>query len=318
MSGNDLKGKKVLITGGCGFLGSHLVKRMLSIGANVYIMTRKNTNTWRIKEELNEIQMLYTDITDEAETEERIKKTKPDYVFHLAAYGVDSSKREYIAAAKTNIIGTINIMNSLKSVGCRKVVNVGSCAEYGDRLEAMKENMNPEPVSVYGSTKACATIMAHQMAHENNINIVTLRPFGIFGEGEERHKLFCHIIVSILENRNVELTSCEQFRDYCYVENIIDGMIMAAESDSVKNSIFNIASGSLKPLSYYVGMIFKNMNTDKKPLYGSIKQRENEMWTPEADIGKIRSVLGWEPRIDVEEGIKKTISWYEKNKALYL
>jgi nucleoside-diphosphate-sugar epimerase len=318
MSEINFINKKVLITGGCGFIGSHLVKRMLSEGARVFIMKRKNTKAWRIKDELNEVEILETDIADTVETGSAIKRIEPEYVFHLAAYGVDSLENNYITALRTNILGTVNIMSALKDVGCKRVINMGSCAEYGDRKELMKEDMFPEPVSIYGSTKACATIAAHQAARENHINIVTLRPFGIFGEGEERHKIFCHIILSILENKDVKLTSCEQRRDYCYVENIIDGMVMAAKNESLKNNIFNIASGRVHPLSYYVDSIFKNMKTDRKPLYGAVEYRKNEMWAPTADIKKIQSILGWMPRIGFEEGIKNTINWYERNKAMYL
>ena len=313
----SLTGKRILVTGGLGFIGSHLVKRLLSEGAEVSIIGRPGSQIWRLEEQLKNISIYEVDVTESRKVEICIKDICPEIVFHLAAYGVNSAQKEYIKAANINILGTINILNSLKDTNCKKFINMGSCAEYGDMKDLMKEDMYPEPVSIYGSSKASATIIAHQIARENNIVIITLRPFGIFGEGEERHKIFCHIILSILQNKEVRLTSCEQLRDYCYIENIIDGLIMSAKSN-LKSNIFNIANGSLFPLKYYVDLIFKNIKTNMVPLYGTVEYRKNEIWSPAADISKIHTELGWSPRISLEDGIVKTIKWYEENKDMLI
>ena len=313
----SLTGNRILVTGGLGFIGSHLVKRLLTEGADVSIIGRQGTQTWRLEEELKDVSLYEADITDSTQVEICIKNICPEIVFHLAAYGVNSAQKEYIKAANINILGMINILNSLKDACCKKFINMGSCAEYGDRKDLMKEDMYPQPVSIYGSSKASATIIAHQIAKENNIDIVTLRPFGIFGEGEERHKIFCHIILSILEDREVNLTSGEQLRDYCYIENIIDALVMSAKSN-LKSNIFNIANGSLFPLKYYVDLIFKHMKTDRVPLYGTVEYRKNEMWSPTPDINKIQTELGWNPRISLEDGIVKTIKWYEENRDKWI
>ena len=314
---NSLKNKKVIITGGCGFIGSHLTKRLLQEGAKVSVIDRTFANTWRIKDEVSQIDLYAVDIADSVVLDKYIKAAKPDYFFHLAAYGVDSAQKEYSTAARVNIMGTINILNSLKDIGCEKFINMGSCAEYGDQKEVMNEAMCPQPVSIYGSTKASATILAHQIAAEIGMDIVTLRPFGIFGEGEERHKIFSHIILSILEDEDVNLTLCEQHRDYCYVENIIDGLIMAATSKNVKNEIFNIGNGISYPLKHYVNLIFKNINTQKKPNYGAVPYRKNEMWNPRPDISKIKTMLNWNPRINLEDGLINTINWFKINRHIY-
>lgn len=313
---NDMKDRKVLVTGAYGFIGSHLVQRLLTLGARISIIVKNNRNEWRLMSMINEVDKYILDITDTCAVDSCIKAVKPDYVFHLAAYGVDSAQRSYIPAAQINILGTINIISALRDIGCIKVINLGSCAEYGNQQEPMHEAMCPMPVSIYGSTKTCAVITAHQIAAENSIPIVTLRPFGVFGEGEDRHKIFSHTIMSILENRDVELTSCEQYRDYLYVENLIDGMIAGAQNKALKNEIMNIASGKVYPLKHYIDLIFEYMSTDKTPLYGYVKYRSNEMWTPIADIRKIQKLLNWAPRIRLEDGILKTITWYQQNKKL--
>ncbi|MET7016969.1 NAD-dependent epimerase/dehydratase family protein [Bacillus mycoides] len=314
----SFKNKTFLITGGYGFIGSHLVRRLLHLQAKIVLFIRASSDSWRLKNILKNIETYEVDIRDKAQVQDAIKKINPDYIFHLAAYGVNSVHTDYMHAIETNIIGTCNIIQAAKFVNCKKIINMGSSSEYGNKMEPIHENMLLTPVDIYGSTKAASTILAHQIASENNINLITLRPFGIFGEAEEPHKLFSYIILQVLQNKDVNLTLCNQLRDYCYIENIIDACILAIENTNVQNEIFNIGSGNIYPLKHYVELLFKHLNTHSKPNYGAISSRTNERWIPEANIQKIKNSLSWEPRINIEEGIIKTINWYKNNTNIYL
>lgn len=314
----SFKNKTFLITGGYGFIGSHLVRRLLHLQAKIVLFIRASSDSWRLKNILKNIETYEVDIRDKAQVQDAIKKINPDYIFHLAAYGVNSAHIDYMHAIETNIIGTCNIIQAAKFVNCKKIINMGSSSEYGNKMEPIHENMLLTPVDIYGSTKAASTILAHQIASENNINLITLRPFGIFGEAEEPHKLFSYIILQVLQNKDVNLTLCNQLRDYCYIENIIDACILAIENTNVQNEIFNIGSGNIYPLKHYVELLFKHLNTYSRPNYGAIPSRTNERWIPEANIQKIKNSLSWEPRINIEEGIIKTINWYKNNTNIYL
>jgi len=245
--GKFFENKKVLITGGFGFIGSHLCKRLIGQNADVVIIS-KYCDTFRLKDYLAEIKSYDLDIADAEGVQKVMDDEKTDYVFHLAAYGVNAKDNDYMQAINTNIIGSINVLNALKKNGCRKFVNMGTSSEYGD--QESREDVALKPTNIYGSTKASSTIMLHQIARNSNIDIVTLRPFNIFGEGEEPHKLFCEVITKVLRNEKVELTECTQYRDYTHISNIIDGLLLAAESEVAKNEIFNIASGETYPLRY--------------------------------------------------------------------
>ncbi|MED0939801.1 NAD(P)-dependent oxidoreductase [Bacillus mobilis] len=314
----SFKNKTFLITGGYGFIGSHLVRRLLNLQANIVLLIRTSSNSWRLNDILKNIETYEIDIRDKKQVQDAIKKVNPDYIFHLAAYGVNSAHTDYMHAIEANIIGTCNIIQAAKLVNCKKIIHMGSSSEYGNKMEPIHENMLLTPVDIYGSTKAAATILAHQIASENNINLITLRPFGIFGEAEEPHKIFSYIILQVLQNKDVNLTLCNQLRDYCYIENIIDACILAVENTTVQNDIFNIGSGNIYPLKHYVELLFKHLNTNSRPNYGAISSRTNERWIPEADVHKIKESLSWEPRINIEEGIIKTINWYKNNTHLYL
>lgn len=313
----DIANKKVLITGANGFIGSHMTKRLVNEGADVFILVRESSDLWRIEEFIKEVKVFKVDLRDRDKIFNAVNEIRPDYVFHMGAYGVDSRQKDYFTAVNTNVVGTMNLLAPLTTLGCEKFLNIGTCMEYGDKKLPIKEDSHLEPFNIYGSTKASATLLAHQIAGENDIRIVTLRAFGIFGENEGSHKFFPHIILSILNKSEVTLTGCEQFRDYTYIENIIDGFILAALNEKVKNDIFNIGSGAINQLKYYVNLIYSKMEASKEPNYGAIPYRDGEVWTPLPDITMIKEKLGWEPRISLEEGLDKTIHWFKNNQKKY-
>ncbi len=310
-------GKRVLITGASGFIGSHLAKRMVEQNAQVYVIAREGSDLWRIEDFIKDVLIYRADIRDRDKIDACTKSAKPDYIFNMAAYGVDARQNDYFIAAHTNIIGTMNMLNSLIPLGCKKFINIGTCMEYGDKKDIIREDCHLEPFNIYGSTKAASAMLSHQIAAENGIDIVTLRAFGVFGENEGSHKFFPHIILSILNNTDVNLTGCEQYRDYCYVENIIDGLVLAALDDTLQNEIFNIGTGVIFQLKYYVDKIFRKMEAAGDPKYGAVPYRSGEVWKPHPDVSKIKRVLKWEPRIGFDEGLDRTINWYKKNKERF-
>ncbi len=317
MSFSTLDGRRVIITGANGFIGSHLAGRILKENSEVYIISRENSDLWRLEELLKEIHILKGDIRDEEFVNKTFKQVKPEYVFHIAAYGVDSRQKDYVVAASSNIIGTINLLNAAIRYEGKKFLGTGTSMQYGNKEGIIDEECKLTPNNIYGSSKAASTIISHQIAAENNLSIATLVPFGVFGEKEGSHKFFPHIILSALKNKDVELTLCEQFRDYCYIENIIDGFLLAAKNNLIKNEIMNIGSGTVNQLKYYVDMIFKHIPTDKKPMYGAIPYRKNDLWCPKPNISIIQALLGWEPQIALEDGVRRTIEWFSKNLDKY-
>lgn len=313
-----LKNKKALVTGGNGFIGSHMVSRLVKAGCTVYVMIRDFSDIWRLDEVRNSINLVKLDIRDGDVLSQWITKIKPDFIFHMAAYGVDSRQKDYVTAAETNIIGTLNIVKAAASIGCEKLINTGTSMQYGNKTNSIREEDYYDPTNIYGSTKGAATIIAHQIAGENNLDIATIIPFGVFGEKEGSHKFFPHVILSALIEGEIQLSPCEQYRDYCYIENIIDGFLMAAGSSEIKNEIFNIGCGRLYKLKHYVELIMKRLESEAKVNYGSVEYRKNDLWSPQPDLTKISTMLEWKPRVSLEEGIDKTIEWFSENYEKYL
>lgn len=317
MPAASFAGKRVLVTGATGFIGSHIAHRMVREGARVSVSAREASDTWRLAGIRENIAFFRVDIRDLPGLTECLNTVKPDYVFHMSAYGVDSRQKDWFTAAKTNITGIINLMSALKGTGCEKFLNIGSCMEYGDKKEIIREDAALEPFNIYGSTKAAATIMAHQLAAETGIDIVTLRAFGIFGEREGSHKFFPHIILSLLRGSTVRLTGCRQYRDYCYIDDIVEGFLLAAADRESRNEVYNIGSGSIHRLKHYVDLVYRLMKEAGKPDYGALPYRPDEVWKPHPDISKIQNRLKWEPGVSLEEGLLRTITWYREHADIY-
>ncbi len=317
MDFSSFKNKRVVVTGANGFIGSHIAKRMAKEGAEIFIIVREDSDLWRIEQEKKDVSIYKGDIRNKDFVEASINSIKPEYVFNIAAYGVDSRQKDYSTAVYTNVVGIVNMLEAVIKTGCKKFINTGTSMQYGNKEGIISEELRLTPSNIYGSSKAAATIIAHQIAAENNIDIATLIPFGVFGEMEGSHKFFPHIILSVLKNKDVDLTLCEQYRDYCYIENIIDGLLLAALKDDIKNEIFNIGSGTVQQLNYYVDMIFKNIKTDRKPNYGAVPYRKNDLWCPQPDVNKIKKILGWEPEISLEDGVNRTVQWFKANHHKY-
>ncbi|HQD20330.1 MAG TPA: NAD(P)-dependent oxidoreductase [Bacillota bacterium] len=313
-----LKGKRVLVTGASGFIGSHVAERLVKAGNRVAVMVRQDSDLWRLKDFKDRLSLCRGDLRVQQDVENCVGTVRPEYVFHMGAYGVDSRHTDPVQAVSTNVLGMVFLVKSLLQAGCKKLINVGSCMEYGNKDIQVKEDAHLEPFNIYGSSKAAGSIIAHQLAAEHGLPVVTLRAFGVFGEREGCHKFFPHIILSILQGKEVKLTGCEQYRDYCYVDNLVDAIFLAAGNEECQNDIFNVGSGTIRPLRDYVEMVYQRMDSPVKPQYGAIPYRPVEFWRPWPDTEKIRATLQWKPRISLEEGLDRTIDWYKRNLDKYL
>jgi nucleoside-diphosphate-sugar epimerase len=314
-----LKEKRIFVTGATGFIGSHLLMRLIKERCEVHISIRENSSLWRIKDVEENYSCHTIDLTDFDGVKRLIGKIKPDIVFHLAAYGVDYRQQNIHQAVDVNINASVNLFESfLENKGFR-FIHTGSCFEYGHRNIPISEYDLPNPTSVYGATKAGSvqllSIMSKQMQQGN---LVILRPFGVFGELEGGHRFFPQVIEKLSKGLPVQMTSGEQIRDYIYVENLIDAYIMASVVP-LKNEveIINIGSGERVPLKQLTLMILKQIGESNNLLhFGVLPYRADEMMYLVANIEKAKTVLGWKPKTSLEKGIENMIRWY-KTKGRY-
>ncbi|PIR87915.1 MAG: NAD-dependent dehydratase [Candidatus Harrisonbacteria bacterium CG10_big_fil_rev_8_21_14_0_10_45_28] len=313
--------RKILITGATGFVGSNLARKLLSLGKGeeIHILTRTNSNLWRISDILEKIHNYSVDLLEEEKLKKILESIKPDYIFHLATAGihggVSASDRELV---ETNLIGLINLISALKDVNYKGFINVGSSSEYGLKDKPMKEMDLCEPMNAYGIIKLAATHYAGFIAKSQNKPIIAFRLFSPFGSYDDHRRLISKVILDLLNNRELNLAKSEAVRDYIYIEDVIDLFLEAMDkADSLKGEVFNVGMGKEHKISEAVDLIAASINSKAKINWGTTPSQPWEPKKWEADMSKTFSAFKWRPEHSFREGIEKTINWFKENKNLY-
>lgn len=315
-----IKGKRVLITGATGFIGANLVREFLRKGAEIYIFTRTTSNKWRVGNILKEIHEYCVDLLDYERLKRVILDIRPEIIFHTAVYGGYPFQKDVNKIIQTSVMGTINLVNACSKIEFDILINTGTSSEYGLKNSPMSETDLLEPNSNYGVAKASATLFCQAKARSEKLPIVTLRLFSPYGYYEEPTRLIPSVIISCLTGKNPKLLSPKAVRDFVFVEDVMDAYIRVVKAeniDKIRGEIFNISYGEQHSVGEVVNKMIKLTGNKVKPIWGSVSQRPNEPNIWQANITKAKNVLKWEPKYSLDEGLSKTLRWFERNIDLY-
>jgi nucleoside-diphosphate-sugar epimerase len=308
-----LKHRRVLVTGGTGFLGTHLVRQLIALGADVHLLTRRSPHRSRFGGTGARPRLLRGDIRVRKDVRRAIEASNPQVVFHLAAYGVDPRKRNPATIISTNVMGVVNLLEATTDVPYARLVNTGTCFEYGNRSSKISEAAEVDPLNVYAASKIAAWHICNLHRRLYGKPIVTIRPFTFFGPFERRDRLVPSVILSVLQKRPIRITSGKQTRDYTYVEDMADAFLRAAVADGVVGESINVGSGEDFPVREIVERIRGLMQSDVPVETGALETRREESWRLCCDNGKARALLGWTPTVTFEEGVFRTVEWFRRN-----
>ena len=313
-----MKNKNILVTGGGGFIASHLTRRLVNLGANVSIITKYKSliDNVRIADIWDNINVIEADIRN-IDSLNQVKELKPEIVYHLAAYNhVGHSFMHISECFDVNAKGTANLIESCKD--CSKFIYTSTSEIYGYQEKVpFKEDFNPQPISPYSISKYTGELYARMKYHQNKYPVTVLRPFNNFGPYQSEKAIIPEIIINCLLEKEIKSTEGHQTREFNYVENIIDGFIMAAKKDEAIGEIINLGSGQDISIKDLILNIHQLTNSNSKLSIGSLKYRPTEIWKMFCENSKSKKILGWEPKISFEEGLKKTIDWYKNYIELY-
>lgn len=307
------KGKRVLVTGGTGFLGSHLVKKLLDLRANIYLLVRPTSYLTRIADVLSSVELIRGDLRVRKTICRAVEVSRPDIIFHLAAYGVSPKTRNPSSLIKTNVLGLTYLLDSLKGRSYEKFINTGTCFEYGNHKTRISEDHAIHPLNLYAASKTAAWYICNLNRNLCQKPIVTLRPFTFFGPFERVDRLIPSTVLSIFEGKDVEITSGVQTRDYTYVEDIVDAFLKAAVSEKAIGQTINLGSGKDYSVKKIVKQIMSLMKAEVRLKIGALSYREDEAWRLCCNNSKALTLLGWRPRVTFDEGLRKTIQWFREN-----
>ena len=297
----ELFGKKILITGGNGFVGKHLAK------ASVEVMDVQQTKN-------NHAHRIFTgDLPDKEFVQSIILESKPDIIFHLAAFiNRSDTFSDCYKAIDIYLVGSLNLFNALHAERReRSIVVVGTAEEYGGNQCPFKEDMRESPVSAYSFSKLCVSQLCQILNRVHNMPFVTVRPALAYGPGQSCNMFLPSLIVSLLRGQTFPMTEGNQTRDYIYVDDLVEAIVRAALCEQAKGQILNIGSGKPITIGKLAMMVEQLLGIRNLVMKGAIPYRKGEIMDYCVDLNKMRSLLQWETLVSLEKGLKLTIDFYK-------
>lgn len=312
----------ILVTGGAGFIGSHLVGRLLDDGHDVISLDNLNSyydpalKRARLKEVAFGVKNYRIDIADEKALEGVFQKHSFDCVYHIAAQaGVRYSLENPFVYADANYKGTLNVFELARRHGIRRVVFASSSSVYGKNKVPFRENMDVDtPVSIYAASKRAGELLAYSYAHLFGMDITCLRFFTVYGPYGRPDMSPYTFTKAILDNKPITLFNHGTMkRDFTYVDDIVEGLL-AARKKPKGFEIINLGCGDPVSLRRFIRVFEDVLGKKAKIKYAPLQP--GDVVATYADITKARKLLGYKPRVGIEEGIKNFVNWYGKYYSL--
>jgi len=298
------RGKRVLVTGGTGFIGRHVTQLGLAAGVEIHNLSRGSGAQHGV-------------INHPAKLEDRqaifgvVQEVRPDAVIHLAAAGVAFGSVALDQLLAGNAVGTENLLAALEATAPEApVVLAGSCLEYKMQDRPISEAVRIDPHSEYGVSKAAASLVASVYA--KRLSITVLRLFSLYGPGEAEQRFVPHIIGSAMRREAVQLTPCEQVRDYIYVEDAAACFWQALLAPPVDGSlqVYNVGSGvpvELRSLAMQLAAALEERGYTVELRFGAKQYRPGEAKFIVSDPSRARQLLAWTPQVSLWDGLRRTV-----------
>jgi nucleoside-diphosphate-sugar epimerase len=311
---------RYLVTGGAGFIGSHLVRRLIGGGGLVRVVDNLSTGySQRLDDVRDCIQLLTGDLADESVAAEAVKDM--DYVLHQAAVpSVQRSIMDAMATNRSNVTATLNLLEKSRNAGVRRFVYAASSSAYGDTEVLPKnEEMPANPLSPYALQKWVGERYCKLYYELYGLETVSLRYFNVFGPGQNPYSEYSAVIprfaTNLLAKEPITVYGDgEQSRDFTYIDNVIEANILALRVRNAPGEVCNIGCGQRVSLNELIRMLEKIVGVRAQVNY--VAAKPGDVRHSLADITKAERVLGYIPKVQMETGLRKTVESYAKSKQL--
>ena len=304
-----------LVTGGAGFIGSHLVEELVRRGERVRVADSFITGKRENLAQVSGVELLEGDLADFAVAQRAVAGI--DYVLHQAAIpSVPRSVQDPITSNRANIDASLNVLVAARDAGVRRLVYAGSSSAYGDTPTLPKvETMGTAPLSPYALQKLVAEQYCQMFTRLYGLETVTIRYFNVFGPRQDPSSPYSGVISlfirALAERRQPTIYGDgEQTRDFTYVANVVDGVLRACTAPDASGEVINVATGGRISLNQLFETVKRLTGADVSPIYAA--PRAGDVRDSQADIGKARRLLGYQPLVALDQGLEQTVAWFRK------
>lgn len=320
-----MNGKRVLVTGAGGFIGSHLVERLVNEGARVRAFVHYNSrNDWGLlelldREILDAVEVFCGDIQDPFAVQKAVNGC--EYVFHLSSLiAIPFSYSAPQSYVNTNVLGAVNVLQACRDSEVERVVHTSTSECYGTAKYVPIDEKHPlQGQSPYSASKIGADMIAESYFRSFGVPVATIRPFNTYGPRQSARAVIPTIISQALAGGPVKLGSLTPTRDLNYVEDTVDGFIKIASTSAAEGQVVNVGSGREISIGDLAALILRLMGCDFQLATDGERLRPNKSEVERllCDNSKAKTLLGWAPRVSLEGGLSRTIEWIKNNQERY-
>ncbi len=304
---------RALVSGGSGFVGANLVRRLVRDGHEAHLLLRKGHQSWRL-DQVEGPHLHEVDLLDREGVGKTVTDVRPDWVFHLAAYGAYSYQAGLERMLAVNVMGAAALLDASVVAGVKAFVQAGSSSEYGYKDHPAAEDERLEPNSHYAITKAAATHYGQLTARKSDMHIVTVRLYSIYGPFEEPTRLIPSLIVHGLKDELPPLVSPRVARDFVYVDDAVEAMLRVAMQTSLpRGAVYNVCTGQQSTIESVVSAVRRILGVSAQPLWSTMPQRswDTDVWVGSPE--RIQKQTGWQASHSLEAGLRKTVEWLRES-----
>jgi dolichol-phosphate mannosyltransferase len=309
---------RALVTGAGGFVGANLVEELAQQGHDVVAWVRPGSDNWRLDHLAGDVEVSDVDLLEPEAIHSGVAHAKPDWVFHLAAHGAYSWQRDPEIIMQTNLVAAVHLLSACQSHGFEAFINAGSSSEYGSKDHAPVEGDLPEPNSDYAVMKAATTLHGRFVAERDDVHVVTLRLYSVFGPWEQPGRLMPTLVARGLQGDLPPLVSPDTPRDFISVRDANRAFLAAAQHTELeRGSVLNIGSGRETKLREVVDIARAELGIEAEPQWGTEPQRlwDTAVWVSDPTLARER--LGWVAEDDVATGFSALADWLREHPEVH-
>lgn len=307
---------RVLLTGATGFVGAHVLQRLVAAELPVAIVVRAQSDRWRIQHLRTKVVEIVGDVRYPDQMADAIMAFAPDTAIHLAWSGVGNRYRNDFSQIDDNLYGSLALLRLVHAAGCRTWIALGSQAEYGPLNARIDELAPTQPTTLYGTAKLCASMLSERLCEQFAMRFAWLRLFSSYGPMDDPNWMIPYLTLRLLRGERPDLTEGIQRWDYMYVTDVAEAIFRVAIT-SQASGVFNLGSGEAYTIRSIAERIRDLIDPSLSMAFGAIPYRPDQVMHLQADIGRLRQVAGWSPNVALADGLARTVEWYREHREQF-